>query len=237
MRNKFIFFDIRRNGIVSILIIIEIALWIFYTASLVSLINFDNSYRKRYNRAISIDNSEIMTFYKMINNDNSDEDHDTYINYIKETLKVIKNSNYTYGFIQRDMNERFPIETFGFTPKELFGNFTEMDELNSPDNPIGFNYGMIENYKKNIIGEIYEDDWTRSDNYIPVIVGNEIGEKVHIGDSYVSNNITYKIIGIFKKDTLAFDYTSSVDSSFLLNTSFVIPLSEEKFFDNFGMNL
>lgn len=64
MKSKFIFFDIKRNFIVNVLIILEVALWIFYAASLVSLTNFDRSYRNRYNRSISIDNSKFMTFYK-----------------------------------------------------------------------------------------------------------------------------------------------------------------------------
>ncbi|SFD03120.1 FtsX-like permease family protein [Clostridium uliginosum] len=234
MKNKFIFFDIRRNFIVNILIMVEVALWIFYAASLVSLINFDNSYRNRYNRSISIDNSEVMKFYKLIANGDSYENSDIYKNDIKESLKVISDNNYTYGFVQRDENEEIPIKSFGFNSKELQSNFTKADKLSSAINPIGFNYGMIEHYQKNIIGEISQEEWVRRDNYIPVIVGNEIARKVKVGDSYVSNNITYKIVGQFKNDTLAYDYTSSINSSFLLNTSFVIPLSEEKFFKNFG---
>lgn len=162
MDRKFIFFDIKRNFIANLLIIIEVALWIFYTASLVSLINFDNSYKKRYRRSIPIENAEVMKFYKMGISGDYEESRDDCNNKIKESLKLIK------------------------------------------------------------------------DNLIPVIVGCDIAEKVKVGESYIKDEITYKIIGTFKKDTLAFDYTNTVDSSFLLNKSFVIPLSEDKFFENFN---
>lgn len=234
MNNKFIFFDIRRNWIVTILVTVEIALWIFYTASLVSLINFDNSYRNRYNRAIPVNNSEVIKFYKVILNDDYFENKDVYDSYIKESLKVVSNNNYTYGFVQRDNYEEIPIESFGLNLDNLQSNFTMMDKFNSLTNPIGFNYGMIENYKKNIIGEISEEEWIRNDNFIPIIIGSEIAKKLKIGDTYEVNNINYKVIGEFKKDTLAYDYTNTVDSSFLLNTSFVIPLSEDKYFENFN---
>ncbi|MBN1041266.1 FtsX-like permease family protein [Clostridium botulinum] len=234
MRNKFIFFDIKRNFIVNILIMIEVALWIFYSASLISLINFDTSYKNRFNRSIPVNNSEIMTFYKIIDNGDYYENSDTYNKYIKQSLKVITDNNYNYGFIQKDKNETIPIEIFGLNNKDLKPNFTTSDKFSSAINPIGFNYGMIENYKKNIIGEISKEDWIINDDFIPIIVGNKISKKVKVGDIYLYNNVKYKVVGKFKKDTLAFDYTNSVDSSFLLNESFVIPLSEEKFFENFS---
>ena len=234
MNNKFIFFDIKRNWFVTILITMEVALWIFYTASLVSLINFDNSYRSRYNRSISVNNSEVMKFYKMVSKDDYYENKDVYDSYIKESLKVVSNNNYTYGFVQRDNYEEIPIESFGLNLNNIQSNFTTMDKFNSPSNPVGFNYGMIENYKKNIIGEISKEEWVRSDNCIPMIVGSEIAKKLKKGDTYEVNNIKYKILGELKKDTLAYDYTNTVDSSFLLNTSFVIPLSEDKYFENFN---
>lgn len=232
MKSKFIFFDIKRNFVVNVLIILEVALWIFYAASLVSLINFDRSYRNRYNRSISIDNSKFMTFYKMILKEN--KDIEDYKNDIKESLKLISKNNYTYGFIQRDLYTDIPIDVLGLNSKDLESNFTEKDTTDELIHPIGFNYGMIEHYQNNITQEISKEEWIRSDEYIPVIVGNDLAKKVKVGTSYVVNNITYKIVGQFKKDVLAFDYTNSVDSSFLLNKSFIIPLSEETFFQNFG---
>ncbi|WP_026885652.1 FtsX-like permease family protein [Clostridium beijerinckii] len=232
MKSKFIFFDIKRNLIVNVLIILEVALWIFYAASLVSLINFDRSYRNRYNRSISIDNSKFMTFYKMILKEN--KDIEDYKNDIKESLELISKNNYTYGFIQRDLYTDIPIDVLGLNSKDLESNFTEKDTNDELIHPIGFNYGMIEHYQNNITQEISKEEWIRNDEYIPVIVGNDLAKKVKVGTSYVANNITYKIVGQFKKDVLAFDYTNSVDSSFLLNKSFVIPLSDETFFQNFG---
>ncbi|WP_238860006.1 MULTISPECIES: FtsX-like permease family protein [unclassified Clostridium] len=232
MKSKFIFFDIKRNLIVNVLIILEVALWIFYAASLVSLINFDRSYRNRYNRSISIDNSKFMTFYKMILKEN--KDIEDYKNDIKESLELISKNNYTYGFIQRDLYTDIPIDVLGLNSKDLESNFTEKDTNDELIHPIGFNYGMIEHYQNNITQEISKEEWIRSDEYVPVIVGNDLAKKVKVGTSYVANNITYKIVGQFKKDVLAFDYTNSVDSSFLLNKSFVIPLSDETFFQNFG---
>lgn len=233
MKDKFIFFDLKRNFIVNILIVIEVALWIFYTGALVSLFKFESSYKNRYNRSIPINNAEVMTFYKMGISGKYYENKEVFDNYIKDSLKLIEDNGYTYGFVQKQENESFPFEVFGFDPKQLHGNLTEMDKDLEKASAIGFNYGMIENYKNNIIGEISKDDWVRNDNFIPVIVGSEIGSKVNIGQTYMYNDVTYKIIGKFKKDILAFDYTNVVDSSFLLNKSFVIPVSEEKFFENF----
>lgn len=234
MDRKFIFFDIKRNFIVNLLIIIEVALWIFYTASLVSLINFDNSYKKRYRRSIPIENAEVMKFYKMGISGDYEESRDDCNNKIKESLKLIKDNGYNYGFIQRNIAQEFPSEIFGINENDLKGNFTKMEKNLPKVSSIGFNYGMIENYKNNINGEVFNEEWVIKDNLIPVIVGCDIAEKVKVGESYIKDEITYKIIGTFKKDTLAFDYTNTVDSSFLLNKSFVIPLSEDKFFENFN---
>lgn len=234
MDKKFIFFDIKRNFIVNLLIIIEVALWIFYTASLVSLINFDNSYKKRYRRSIPIENAEVMKFYKMGISGDYEESRDDCNNKIKESLKLIKDNGYNYGFIQRNIAQEFPSEIFGINENDLKGNFTKMEKNLPKVSSIGFNYGMIENYKNNINGEVFNEEWVIKDNLIPVIVGCDIAEKVKVGESYIKDEITYKIIGTFKKDTLAFDYTNTVDSSFLLNKSFVIPLSEDKFFENFN---
>ncbi|MBE6050310.1 MAG: ABC transporter permease [Clostridium sp.] len=234
MDRKFIFFDIKRNFIANLLIIIEVALWIFYTASLVSLINFDNSYKKRYRRSIPIENAEVMKFYKMGISGDYEESRDDCNNKIKESLKLIKDNGYNYGFIQRNIAQEFPSEIFGINENDLKGNFTKMEKNLPKVSSIGFNYGMIENYKNNINGEVFNEEWVIKDNLIPVIVGCDIAEKVKVGESYIKDEITYKIIGTFKKDTLAFDYTNTVDSSFLLNKSFVIPLSEDKFFENFN---
>lgn len=234
MKSKFMFFGIKHNLIINILIIIEIALWIFYSASLISLINFDNSYKERFNRSLPINNTEVLKFYKFIDNGDYDENSEMYNQKIKDVLSIIKSYDYTYGFVQRDGYNKIPIETFGLTQEDLESNFSKAIDPSLSNYPVGFNYGMIKKYKNNIVGEISEEDWIKNNNFIPIIIGYDLSSKLKIGDSYCINDVTYKIIGIFKKDTLTFDYTDAVNSSFLLNNSFVIPLNEEEFLGNFG---
>lgn len=234
MDNKFLFFDFKRSKVLNLLIILQVALWLFYTSSLVSLIKFDTAYRSRYSKSFNVENSAVMVFYKMIAKSVTNEDKLMNIDKIQQVLSYLKSNNYSYAMIQREENKDIPLEVLGLNSKDLKANFTSTESFYDKLYPIYFNWEMLNNYKKNIIEDINHEQWQEKDNNIPVILGYNFSKRFKVGDNFHYDGKDYSIEGFFKKDILAFDFTSSVDSSFSLNSSLIVPLNEKQFFENFN---
>lgn len=233
MRNKFLFFSYRKSAVLNLLIIFQIALWLFYVSSLVSLLNFDNSYKNRYNRSFPTKNSKIMVFYKMIAKMETVEDEEKDRKILKNILNYLETNNYKFGMLQRK-DAAIPMEVLGINSKTIKSNFTKSEIYYNKLYPIKMNYEMVKSYKENISGKINFDQWKEKNNSIPVILGQNFSKKFKIGDTFTYKSKKYTVMCFFKKDTLAFDHTGPVDSSFLLNGSMIIPLDLNNYIENFN---
>ncbi|GAA0685727.1 MULTISPECIES: FtsX-like permease family protein [Clostridium] len=232
MRDKFLFFDFKRSKFLNLLIIMQVCLWLFYIASLISLFRFDSSYHSRFERSIDTSNSAMMVFYKMIPKATTEEIKTDYIDKIQKTLTLLHNNGYEHGTVKRDPYTEIPLDVLKSTNKDVKNNFSLGQ---SSDNMvIKFNPSAISHYNNNIIGEISTKDWITKNDYIPTVLGFNYSKKFNIGESFSYDNKTYLIKGFFKKDSLTFDYSDAVNSSFLLNSSIVIPGEDKDFFENFS---
>lgn len=234
MKDRFLFFDFKRSKLLNVLIIIQIALWLFYVAALVSLIKFDDSYRKRYNRSLPMDNGQLMVFYKMMLKDNAGEMEESNLKELKSSLDYLEKNNYKYGMLKREENKYIPSEVLGIKIKNIKPKFNRTKERYDELYPIYMSWNMVNNYMSQLKGEITKDDWKEDQRSIPVILGSSFSNKAEVGDRFQYEGKEYVIKGFFKRDILAFDYTNVVDSSFLLNDCFVIPLDKNKYIENFS---
>lgn len=234
MKDRFLFFDFKRSKLLNILIIIQVALWLFYVAALVSLIKFDDSYRNRYNRSLPMDNGQLMVFYKMMLKDNAGEMEESNLKELKSSLDYLEKNNYKYGMLKREENKYIPSEVLGIKIKNMKPKFNRTKERYDEIYPIYMSWNMVNNYMSQLKGEITKDDWKEDQRSIPVILGSSFSNKAKVGDRFQYEGKEYVIKGFFKRDILAFDYTNVVDSSFLLNDCFVIPLDKNKYIENFG---
>ena len=110
MRDKFLFFDFKRSKFLNLLIIMQVCLWLFYIASLISLFRFDSSYHSRFERSIDTSNSAMMVFYKMIPKATTEEIKTDYIDKIQKTLTLLHNNGYEHGTVKRDPYTEIPLE-------------------------------------------------------------------------------------------------------------------------------
>lgn len=234
MKDTFLFFDFKRSKLINILLVLQIALWLFYASSLISLLKFDISYKHRYTNSLPIDTAQLITFSKMIIKNSSDETQLQNTTDLKNILKYLDNNNYKYGLLLRESKNSIPFDVLKVSLNTIKPNFNRTKERYDNIYPIYMNSGMLNNYLKNIDGSISISDWNYNNSNIPVILGSSFSKSMKINDAFDYNNKKYIVKGFFKENTLAFDYTNIVDSSFLLNDSFVIPLDINNYVSNFN---
>lgn len=233
MKNKFLFFDIRRNFILNILIILQVISWIFYTASTISLFRFDNSFNERYASSYDINNTYNITFYKMIAFSNGDEGVKKDIESIGKIISYLDDNKYGFGFF-KDTGQAIPISTLKSTIEELNEEFSLANKVGEFIQPIGFSTGMIDNFTS--ANYSITEEWNKTGPYIPVVLGYNFKGKFEIGDTISNNEETYIVKGFFEKDALFYNYNDVVGSSFLLNSSFIIPLETSEYLDARNLN-
>ncbi|MGL5152352.1 MAG: FtsX-like permease family protein [Clostridium sp.] len=176
-----------------------------------------------------------MNFEKMIINGRARQygNYNIYTDEIKKSLEVIEKNNYKYGFLQQITDITLLFSDLDLDYTKFGQDITKLNKGSENVRFIGCSNGMLENYSKNIEGNMDFNSWNRDGKYIPVIIGSDFKGKIDLGYEFIVDNKKYKIVAYFKKDILGFDKSSSVNSSFLFNSTFVIPLSNEEYFENF----
>ena len=227
MKSKFIFFDSKRSFFINILIVLQMALWIFYMASLISLIRFNSSSNEKINKSFKKNTSAELFLNELIPESNTE---DTLYSKINEILSVLESKGYKGGFISSSddypTDISIPLDVIHAKKSDLYSKFNQLENSVTSLKPFYMNQYVLDSYKDNIIGKIDLSTWNQQ-NDIPVILGSTFSKSNHIGDKFKIQNKFYKIVGFFKKDTLSWSQQGASNSLFSLNNSFVIPINKK----------
>lgn len=238
MKNKSLFFDFKRAFIINILIIIQIMFWVFYIGSFISIINFKETFIKRFDKYYPRENGAIITFEKLIMGNDKGENQE-------EIFKLLDNNNIEYEVVRDNYqgDDTIDMSLFSKDTSVFNSNYREDESPYNVIEPNTANYTFIRNKNKYIEGEIREDDWELKGNKIPIILGSNLRKLYNIGDiiKYEGNSEKYKdkifeIKGFFKKDVMFSTTGSPTMASQITNGKVFMPLSKNDLIMNFNFN-
>ncbi|SFU75403.1 FtsX-like permease family protein [Clostridium sp. DSM 8431] len=231
--DKFLFFDIKRSKVINILIIIELAIWIFYSGSLISLARFNDSFKNRLYNSFSPDNSSIIIFVDLIRKNPLPEDQESNQKVVKETLDFIKSLDLSYGLFREGDESQISVDELGMELDDIKPGYNDMEKFTTGLKPMYMSWHMLNYYNEHIYGNI--EIWNDSNNgEIPVILGDTFRSKYKLGDIISSSDKSYKITGFFDKDIISFDYNNIMVTSYSLNGSMIIPVEDEKIISEYN---
>ena len=188
MKSKFIFFDSKRSFFINILIVLQMALWIFYMASLISLIRFNSSSNEKINKSFKKNTSAELFLNELIPESNTE---DTLYSKINEILSVLESKGYKCGFISSSddypTDISIPLDVIHAKKSDLYSKFNQLENSVTSLKPFYMNQYVLDSYKDNIIGKIDLSTWNQQ-NDIPVILGSTFSKSNHIGDKFKIQN-------------------------------------------------
>lgn len=224
--DKFLFFDIKRSKVMNFLIIIQLAIWIFYSGSLISLVRFDESFRNKFFNSFSPNNSTVMTFVDLIRKNPLPDEQEENRMLIRESLNYIKNSNLSCGLFREADEPQISLEEIGMELDDIRVGYTEMEMFITGVKPMYMNKDMLDYYIDSIDGAI--EIWNENSTEIPVILGHNFRKKYKLKDVISVDEKDYKVVGFFDRDIISFDYNNIIINSYSLNGSMIIPVENEK---------
>ena len=231
--DKFLFFDIKRSKVINILIIIELAIWIFYSGSFISLAIFNDSFKNRLYNSFSPDNSSIIIFVDLIRKNPLPEDQESNQKVVKETLDFIKSLDLSYGLFREGDESQISVDELGMELDDIKPGYNDMEKFTTGLKPMYMSRHMLNYYNEHIYGNI--EIWNDSNNgEIPVILGDTFRSKYKLGDIISISDKSYKITGFFDKDIISFDYNNIMVTSYSLNGSMIIPVEDEKIISEYN---
>ena len=230
--DKFLFFDFKRSKIINVLIIIQLAIWIFYSGSLISLIRFDESFRDKFFNSFSTNNSTIITFVDLIRKNSLPEDQEENQVLVRQSANYIKDLNLSCGMFREADEPEISLDEIGMDLKDIKPGFIETEIFISGLKPMYMNSNMVEYYKDNINGSIKV--WQEDEEEIPVILGDNFRKKYKLEDVINVEDRKYKVTGFFNRDIISFDYNNIISSEYSLNGSMIIPVEDEKIISGYN---
>ncbi|MGL4874111.1 MAG: hypothetical protein ACRC30_05615, partial [Clostridium sp.] len=216
---KFIFFDIKRNVIINVLLGIQICLWTVYMTSLVSLLTFDKSFNERYEKSFDIESVQSVGFERYFMKNAPFEVQ------VEDTIKLVdylKENKIEYGFYNRNGKE-IEFETLNVTKKEMDDKFSRFISVEDKMYLKEFNYRLVKNYI-----DIDEKEWNKNGNIVPCILGSSFKNKYRIGDEINNDGEVLKVKG-FLDEGMLISEGMGIGQAELLNSSVIIPIDEQKY--------
>ncbi|MGL5479494.1 MAG: FtsX-like permease family protein [Clostridium sp.] len=226
MKNKLLFFDLRRNFVLNIIIILQVALSLLYTASLISLSRFEKSYIENFYDSIQTEDTTKIAFYNMMMSSNGNLNE----NVIIKTLDCLDKNKYPYGIFKSENGSGIKIN--GKNLNEIV-DAKSIKIVNNDIYQLYFNEGMIDKYNKRIEGNLNLDSWNYKGKKTPIILGWNFKDKIKVNQSFKDGDREYEVVGFFKENTMAFNDRNSVTGSIYLDSMAVLPLTKSMFLDGF----
>lgn len=221
--SRMFLFDFKRSKFINILLILQIALWVFYISGLVSLINFEKNYTLRYERSFPLKNGATIKFEKMILN--NPKEIDKYV----EILKLLDDEKIDYG-LTRDYyqpDDLIDPAELGINKKYFKKNFRVDEFLDNKIVPIVLNYTSIEKQSKNLEGNISKNEWKTVGEDTPIILGKDFKSEYKIGDVLNYKGKKFHVVGFFKESILFSTYTGTVNYSKLSDENIFFPIEND----------
>lgn len=230
MVEKYLFFRKGKGLITNMFIILQVALWVYFISSLLSLVLFNDRFIKLYKKNFSLQNGLLITFDK--------PQLDGKVLNIENLIKSFNENDIKYG-VCIETGESIGSSVIGATQKEIKGSFASESYNEDLIKTVSVNNHII-NYLTDInslyISELNVYDWNSGliDNKVPIIVGNNFKNILKINDEFEYEDTKYIVKGILEKNTILNNGYNTIVGTVLIDNKILLPINDNQIVESFS---
>lgn len=230
MVEKYLFFRKGKGLITNMFIILQVALWVYFISSLLSLVLFNDRFIKLYKKNFSLQNGLLITFDK--------PQLDGKVLNIENLIKSFNENDIKYG-VCIESGESIGSSVIGATQKEIKGSFASESYNEDLIKTVSVNNHII-NYLTDInslyISELNVYDWNSGliDNKVPIIVGNNFKNILKINDEFEYEDTKYIVKGILEKNTILNNGYNTIVGTVLIDNKILLPINDNQIVESFS---